>query len=173
MGTRVRLADRFNTVPLTLDGTAYMNVAVHLESDQPVSFKWDRQAIRWLQDNAAGSPVVLEAHNEQYHWSGRIASYTGLPTVLGWPWHQIQQRMDYAYAVRERAAAVTEFYNTSDLRLSQDILEKYDVEYIVVGELERIYYSQAGLDKFAELADAEWISPVFRNEGLTIYQSRR
>ena len=78
--------------------------------------------------------------------------------------------MDYDYAVRERATAVTDFYNTSDLRLARDILEKYDVEYIVVGELERIYYSQAGLDKFAELAEAGSISPVYRNEGVTIYQ---
>ena len=171
MGTRVRLADRFNPGPVTLDGTAYMNAAVHVESDQPVSLKWDREAIRWLQDNAVGSPVVLEAHHDQYHWSGRIATYTGLPTVLGWPWHQIQQRMDYDYAVRERATAVAAFYNTSDLRLAQDILKKYDVEYIVVGELERVHYSQAGLDKFAELADAGLISLVFHNEGVTIYQS--
>ena len=173
MGTQVRVADRFNDGPLTLDGTAYMQQAVHRELDEPVNLKWDLEAIQWLQDNVVGSPVVLEAHNDQYHWSGRIATYTGLPTVLGWPWHQIQQRMGYDYTVRDRAARVKEIYETADLQRAQFLLNEYNVEYVVVGELERIYYSPEGVGKFEELSAAGSVERVYRNEGVSIYRNLR
>jgi YYY domain-containing protein len=173
VGTRARVADRFNPGPSTLDGGAYMARAVHWEEQRPLELKWDQEAIRWLQDNVAGSPVVLEAHNEQYRWSARISSYTGLPTVLGWPWHQIQQRTPYEREVRERADRVREMYNTTDLARAEGLLSRYEVRYIVVGELERAYYSPAGLQKFEAMAEKGLIEPVFGNPGVVIYQTKR
>ena len=171
LGSRARVDDRFNPGSLTLDGTAFMDQAVHWEEEQPLALKWDLEAIQWLQDNVAGSPVVLEAHNDQYRWSGRISSYTGLPTVLGWPWHQIQQRMPYRYAVESRRREIGELYNTTDLSRTESLLREYEIKFIVVGELERAYYSPAGLKKFSELAAEGLIRPVFRNDGVVLYQT--
>jgi YYY domain-containing protein len=173
LGTRARLADRFNPGPSTLEGTAYMARAVHWEDGRPLDLKWDQETIRWLQDNVVGSPVVLEAHNEQYRWSARISVYTGLPTVLGWPWHQIQQRAPYEHAVRERADRVREMYNTTDLARAEALLRQYEVRYIVVGELERTYYSPAGLQKFEAMAEQGLVEPVFGNPGVVIYRTKR
>ena len=171
LGSRDRVADRFNRGSLTLDGTAFMDQAIHFEEEQPLALKWDLEAIQWLQDNVTGSPVVLEAHNAQYHWSGRISSYTGLPTVLGWPWHQIQQRGPYGFAVGNRASEIEEMYNSIDLQRIESLLRQYEVRYIVVGELERAYYTQAGVQKFDELAAEGLIRPVFNNDGVVIYRT--
>ena len=65
LGTRDRLEDRFNDLPPTLDGTDYMAHAEHWERGEFFTLWHDYQAIRWLQDNVEGSPVVLEAHMEQ------------------------------------------------------------------------------------------------------------
>jgi uncharacterized membrane protein len=172
LGTRVRVGDRFNPGPATLDGTAYMEQAVHRERDQSFGLKSDREAIRWLQDNVAGSPVVLEAHDEQYHWSARISIYTGLPTVLGWPWHQMQQRWDYQGEIRERASRIREMYETTDPGRAETLLRQYDVKYIMVGELERIYYSHPGLLKFSRMAETGLLKPVFQSEEVVIYETR-
>ena len=169
-GTKSRLADRFDHGPLTLDGAEYMARAVHWEQEQPIALRWDLEAIEWLQDNVEGSPVVLEAHGDQYRWNGRIAKYTGLPTVLGWPWHQVQQRMDYERTVRQRAVDVQVLYDTGDLVHAKELLDRYEVTYIVVGELERIYYSDAGLRKFQDLSKAGYMRPVYENEQVVIYQ---
>ena len=173
-GSKDRIDERFNSTPLTLDGAAYMQSAVHLPGggDQllPIELKWDAAAIRWLQDNASGSPVILEAHNLEYGWNGRISAYTGLPTVLGWPWHQMQQRWDYLEAVVRRAEDVRLMYDTADLDLALALLRSYGVEYVVVGELERRYYSEAGLQKFEELTAQGLMRLVYRNQGASIYQ---
>ena len=170
MGAKSRIADRFSDGPITLNGAGYMTRAVHWEKDRPLVLKNDLEAIRWLQDNVRGSPVVLEAHGDQYHWNSRISNYTGLPTVLGWPWHQIQQRTAYDFLVRQRASVVTELYETWDVARAQDILDEYEITYIVVGELERAYYSPAGLHKFQIMARSGILQPVFQNEGVVIYQ---
>ena len=146
-----------------------MEGAVHWEQEQPLTLKGDAEAIRWLQDNVSGSPVVLEAHTEQYHWGGRIANYTGLPTVLGWPWHQIQQRGVYSDEIPARAGDIREIYETVDLERAQSLLRAYNVRYVVVGQLERIYYPGAGLAKFDKMTEQGTASPVFRNGDVTIY----
>ena len=169
-GTTSRLSDRFSDGPSTLDGMEYMTRAVHWEGEQPVTLRWDLEAIEWLQDNAQGSPVVLEAHGEQYRWNGRIAKYTGLPTVLGWPWHQIQQRTGYRDTVPKRAAAVRDLYETTDLGRAKELMEEYEVTFIVIGELERIYYSDRGLRKFQDMADQGYIRTVYSNEEVVVYE---
>ncbi len=169
LGTRARLSNRFDTQTVTLDGADYMTRAVHWDDDQPIELRWDYDAIMWLQDHVRGSPVVLEAHNEQYHWSSRIANYTGLPTVLGWPWHQIQQRMRYDYAVRDRISDVEEIYSTSDVGRALELLRQYEVEYVVVGQLERAYYPQRGLGKFDEMVEEGLARVAYENGGVQIY----
>jgi YYY domain-containing protein len=171
LGTKDRLTDRFAPGPLTLDGEAFLNSALYGQSDQILELKWDLAAIRWLQDNAQGSPVVLEAHGEQYHWNARIASYTGLPTVLGWPWHQTQQRTPYSKGVFKRAAHITEMYNTIDQDRAEELMRGYQVKYIVLGELERIYYQERGLAKFALMEEQGRLEQVFENSGVTVYRT--
>ncbi len=169
LATPVRIADRFAPTPLTLDGAAWMPHAVHRERDQPIALRADADAIRWLQDNVAGTPVVLEAHGDQYRWNGRISVYTGLPTVLGWPWHQIQQRGDWDL-VRQRAADVAAIYDTANQQTALSLLAKYGVTYIVVGDLERIYYRPAGIAKFEALTSGNVLNLVYDRNGVRIYR---
>ena len=171
LGTRSRIGDRFNTRAMTLDGADYMKTAVYSREGPAIELWWDYEAIRWLQDNVKGSPVVLESHAEQYNWSSRISDYTGLPTVIGWPWHQIQQRMKYDYAIGERRNAVNEVYSTISIDRAIKLLKRYEVEYVVVGQLERAYYPAPGLSKFDTMVQAGLAKLVYENEGIKIYQA--
>ena len=170
LGTRGRLADRFDTSNMTLDGSSYMKDALYREDNTQLELQWDYKGIRWLQDKVQGSPVVLEAHNSQYRWSSRMADYTGLPTVLGWPWHQIQQRKPYDFAVHDRASDVKEIYSTSNMDRALELLRTYNVQYVVVGQLEWAYYPATGVEKFDTMARQGLAELVYRNEGLSIYR---
>ena len=170
LGTKARVGDRFAELPPTLDGAAYMAAAQHWERDEYFPLVYDLQAIQWLQDNVEGSPVVLEAHMEQYRWGGRIANYTGLPTVIGWPWHQTQQRFDYRDRIDRRARDVLMAYEATDVGTKIELLRRYDVSYIVVGDLERLNYAPQGLAIFDDMAEAGLLSRVYENEGTAIFR---
>ena len=170
LGTRARVGDRFADLPPTLDGTAYMSVAQHWEHGEYFPLRWDIEAIQWLQDNVEGSPVVLEAHMEQYRWGGRIANYTGLPTIIGWPWHQTQQRFEYREQIDRRAGHVRQLYESADISTKLELLEEYEVSYVVVGELERLNYGPGGLAKFYDMAEAGLLSRVYENQGTAIFR---
>ncbi len=170
LGTKSRLANRFDTSTVTLDGADFMQRAVYSREGPPIELRWDYEAIRWLQDNVQGSPVVLEAHGEQYNWSSRIANHTGLPTVLGWPWHQVQQRMKYQDTVRRRTAVVTEMYATTNLDRTLELLAAYQVRYVVLGDLERTYYPPEALAKFDRMVQDGLARVAYRNPGTTIYE---
>jgi uncharacterized membrane protein len=107
LATRAKIADRWEPeVPLTLDGMAYMEYAERTENGRLFSLKPDYEALRWLQENVSGTPTVLEAQTVEYNWGSRVAVYTGLPAVLGWNWHQRQQRQGQDGEVWQRAEDV-------------------------------------------------------------------
>jgi YYY domain-containing protein len=168
-GTRDRLRDRFNLLPLTLDGTAYMEGAVFSQDGHPIDLKWDLAAIEWLERNVQGSPVILEGRTTQYQWGNRVSIYTGLPSILGWEWHQMQQRPEGIYAITGRKSIVDSIYNTTNRSRASDLLKSYSVKYIVVGELERIRYDEKGLDKFDDMLGRE-MEIAYENEGVKIYR---
>jgi len=136
--------------------------------------KHDYDAIRWMQDNVAGSPTIIEegaAGGNQYRWSARFSIYTGLPTVVGWEWHQRQQRAVLgAPVVEDRVADVREFYSTTDLERARLLLRRYSVRYVIEGEMERLYNDPAGFAKFGALVEAGDLRIVYQNPGVTIYE---
>jgi len=171
LGTIDRINDRFGESSDFLDGAGYMVKAEHQEKGVKLDLIWDLEAINWLQDNVTGSPVILEAQDAQYRWNGRVSAYTGLPTLLGWPWHQIQQRNDYQSLILQRSDDIKSIYNSQDIKMTLTLLHSYKVSYIYVGELEKTYYSDVGLSKFDRMVSGGMIEQVFQNNGVTIYRT--
>ncbi len=156
LGTRARLSNRFDTSFMAANGTAYMDHQVYSDQNGPIELDWDKDAIHWLQENVTGSPVIMEGRAPLYRWGSRMSIYTGLPTVLGWDWHQRQQRWGYQASIAHRMTDVQRFYETPDVRLAQEVLDRYNVQYVIVGEQERLYYTDAdgradGIDKFDDM----------------------
>jgi YYY domain-containing protein len=140
----------------TLDGMAW------LEQFHPD----DYAAIRWLQANAPDSAVILEASGGSYSYYGRVSALTGLPTVLGWDFHEYQWRGSYDEPAA-RKPDIDILYNSVDPAQTLTLLDKYDITYVYVGSLEREQYSPDGLAKFGRLMDV-----VYQHGDVTIYQRR-
>ena len=156
--------------PHSLNGIDYMLYASYYDQDQDISFDQDYALIRWMQENIEGTPTIIEAQIPEYRWGSRISINTGLPTVLGWNWHQRQQRGILQDAqVWERSFEIENFYETDEIAISQDIIDKYQIDYIVVGKLEKAYYDQIGIEKFSAL-DGELWSIVYQDDDTTLYK---
>jgi uncharacterized membrane protein len=50
------------------------------------------------------------------------------------------------------------------------LLDKYHVQLIYIGALERAYYDAGGLNKFADAAAAGQLTIIYQAEGVTIYR---
>jgi len=89
-GSMAKIKDRWvSTAPHTLDGMAYMPYVTYEETGINMDLSQDYRAIRWMQENVQGSPVIVEANSRNlYRWYSRFTVYTGLPGVLGWDNHE-------------------------------------------------------------------------------------
>jgi len=163
-----KISDRMNPdAPHTFDSMEYMNHS-QLWDGQVMDLSQDYRAIRWMQDNVQGSPVIVEANCSEYRWCTRFTINTGLPGVVGWNWHQRQQRGVFATQVQERVDAITNFYMTDDVQSMLGFLQKYDVRYIVVGQLEHNIYPTS-FSKFEEYEGQYW-RIAYQDGDTTIYE---
>jgi len=89
--------------------------------------------------------------------------------VVGWNWHQRQQRGLMSTWVEDRVAEVGNFYESVDVEYARSFLDKYDVSYIMVGPLERAAYTPEGISKFKQFAGKYW-TEVYRDGDTAIYQ---
>ena len=166
-----KIRDRMSdSAPAGLDGDAYMQTSFYNDMGVDMDLNQDYQAIEWMRQNVKGSPVIVEANTVEYRWGNRFSINTGLPGVLGWNWHQRQQRGFLAFnGIASRLTEIPNFYLTTNIEDATAFLDKYEVRYIIVGQLERVYYTGAGMDKF-EMYDGVYWREVFRFEDTVIYE---
>ncbi len=184
VGGSSKIQDRMaSNTPHTLDSMTYMDYSTYNERGTNLDLSADYRAIRWMQDNVKGSPVIAEAPSAgiQYEWFNRFSIYTGLPDVVGWEWHQEQQRVMFTDTVRARGVEEDAFYTTTDIQASLNFIHKYNVRYIIVGQLERAKYKPGGtfnltpaggpdgLAKF-ELYNGKYWHAVYRDGTTVIYE---
>ncbi|MFT3890402.1 MAG: DUF2298 domain-containing protein [Anaerolineales bacterium] len=133
----------------TLDGAAYL--ATYMPDDYA--------AFAFMRQQEQG--IIAEAVGGQYSEYARFATFTGMPTVLGWPGHEGQWR-DYAL-VGSREQDISELYSTPDWVTTQNIIKNYNIRYIVVGTLERNTY-RVNEEKFNK-----FLKPIFQQGTTTIF----
>jgi uncharacterized membrane protein len=168
-----KIRDRISfAAPHTLDGMAYMATSTYNENETQMDLSEDYRAILWMQQNVAGSPVIVEGSVGEYRWGNRYTINTGLPSVVGWNWHQRQQRaVTPEIWVTSRVAAVGDFYTTPDPLAAQQFLQRYEVSYIIVGQMERAIYPAEGLAKYEAENGRLW-DEVYRDGQTVIYKVR-
>ncbi|HVR28069.1 MAG TPA: DUF2298 domain-containing protein [Thermoanaerobaculia bacterium] len=116
----------------TLDGLDFLR---HTDEEAEL-----REAIDWLNAHTRGPEVVAEAFTDRgYDDSARIAKYTGLPIVLGWP-HHVKQRGRTPEQLALRQADLVRLYGSADAAEVARICRRYDVRYILMGDLEAQVY---------------------------------
>ena len=137
----------------TLDATAF------LREQEPGEYA----AIEWLRANAEADDVIVEAVGGDYSTYGRVASFTGLPSPLNWPGHELQWRGS-SEPQTGRAEDVEALYEASDPETAAEVIERYGVRYVVLGKRERDTYSVKTLDHLSPT-----LSLVFSYEDVQVY----
>jgi uncharacterized membrane protein len=168
--------DGFSQSP-NLDGT------ISLARSNPE----DWAAIHWLQTqglasqpgSSAGVTVILEAPGDSfrsYVYEGRISAFSGFPTVLGWGGHESQWRGNYIEPGK-RELDVQAIFSGSDGAQTLELLHKWDVKYVIVGQTELNYIQQLCSDANRACSQPRvlrnfdsTLTPVFQQGNMTIYE---
>ena len=165
---RPRILDRFNNEYKGLEGDYYMKAAKYSQTGNLIDLSTTYDATKWINNNINGNPVIVEASKELYSWSSNVSINTGLPAVLGWDWHQKQQRSLNANAVNLRKKQIEEFYTTNSEQFIEDFLNFYSVKLIIFGPIEKNHYPD--FDTRLKIAMSDRVSEIYSNNGYTIYE---
>lgn len=128
------------------------------------------EAIKFFQKSNLKNITILEASGYAYDNYNFVSSYTGHPTVLGWHNHQLTWRNSRVFneKVLERLGDTTEVYTGDDLNKSLEIIKKYNVDFIVVSNSEKIVHKNINLKKLLSLGEV-----AFSNRGVTIIRVKK
>jgi len=138
----------------TLDGMAWM------EKSHP----YDYDAISYLRSNIKelDSAVILEAENGDYQYYSRVSSMTGIPAVIGQPFHEQMWRGDEADVGTRIGDIRTIYENPPEF---YRLTEKYNITHIYLGESEHERYDVS--------LPEDKLDIYYQNEKVTIYSVRR
>jgi YYY domain-containing protein len=116
--------------------------------------------------------IVLEANGMNYSWYDRISVYTGLPTLVGWPFHELQwrQKMD-ELVIWNAWLDMDKIYATTNNAEAIELLHRHNVRYVFVGLFEqgkvinpnvaqRKDYSPEALAKFGSFMKTIYADPA-------------
>ncbi|MDD1674940.1 MAG: DUF2298 domain-containing protein, partial [Methanomicrobiales archaeon] len=132
---------------MTLDGLAYADT-LHPE---------DAAALPFLR--TLGTPEILvEAEGGDYTYFSRISSFTGIPAVIGMPFHEYMWRGDTA-RVPERVADVREIYENPSRTVQ--LMQKYHASLLYVGPAEREQYHVS--------LPVQGLSAIYNQSGVQVY----
>jgi YYY domain-containing protein len=137
--------------PRSLDGLAYIN------SSHPN----DAAAVAWLR-TLPGNITIVEAESGDYTYYSRISSFTGIPTIIGWPFHEFMWRGDTSGWYGIRMNDVRSIYENPKETVA--LMKKYNATLLYVGDSERARYH-------VNLASAD-IIPVYEHGDVKIYTPR-
>ncbi len=124
----------------------------------------DYRAIQWIGRNIKKQPVILEAQGDSYTDYGRISVNTGLPTVLGWTVHEWLWRKTYDIP-SPRIDEIKQLYESDDSKITTELINKYNIQLVYVGELEKQKYPSLREEKFEKLGRI-----VFQDNGTKLYK---
>ena len=112
----------------------------------------DAAVAGWLERHAGREDVVLEETGDAYTWSSRIATFSGVPTILGWGNHEAGWRDDWR-PIEERRKEIEAIYRNPASEQARELLRRHRVVWIVVGRRERERYGFQGSGGFEAVGE--------------------
>lgn len=106
----------------------------------------DLEAALWLMESTPKASVILEAFGGGYAHNARLAMASGRPNVLGWEGHEHQWR-GTREEIDPRKADIEAIYTGRSEEAVRALLDRYSVDYVVVGDLERSQFNLSGADE--------------------------
>jgi uncharacterized membrane protein len=138
--------------------------------------------VEWMAETIRDKPVVAEGcrGTDSYTLQSRIATLTGVCTVVAWPQHEANwrglvaasrdpgKRITVWQEMNRRIADLAALYTERNDNLIREIIERYRIDYILIGRWERAMY---GADAGRRLL--EIFKPAFESDETVLLRTDR
>jgi uncharacterized membrane protein len=144
------------SVPLDLNyGSRSLDGLEYLRTAHP----GDAAAVAYLRA-LPGDVRIVEAEGDDYTYYSRISSFTGIPSIIGMPFHEYMWRGDDSGWYSERISDIRTIYEQPDQ--ADTLMQKYHTTLLIVGEPERSRYD-------VNISSSAF-NLIFSHEGTDIYR---
>ena len=133
----------------TLDGLAYLEDS-HAADAGGVAY------LRALQ----GDYRIVEAEGGDYSYYSRISSFTGIPAIIGMPFHEYMWRGDDTGWFNTRPADIKSIYENPQKTV--ELMKKYNATLLYLGDSER--------ERYRVNISTEHLEKIYSADGTEIYQ---
>ena len=145
----VMIVAPYSNAPGTLDGLAYLESQHHS----------DAGAITFLR-SLESSEILVEAEKGDYSYYSRVSSFTGIPAIVGQPFHEFMWRGNDDGWYSDRPADIRAIYEQPQKTVS--LMKKYNATLLYVGDAER--------DRYTVTLPAEGLENIYSSRGTDIYR---
>ncbi|MFZ1128695.1 DUF2298 domain-containing protein [Methanoregula sp.] len=143
-------------VPLDLNyGSRSLDGLAYIDTTHP----GDAGGVAYLR-NLTGDERIVEAVGGDYTYYSRISSFTGIPTIIGEPFHEFMWRGDTTGWYSTRPADIKSIYEDPDQTVV--LMKKYNATLLYVGDVERETYNVS--------LPYTGLEPVYSGQGTDIYR---
>ena len=133
----------------TLDGLAYLKDS-HSGDARGVAY------LRALQ----GDYNIVEAEGGDYTYYSRISSFTGIPAIIGMPFHEYMWRGDDSGWFSTRQADIKSIYENPQKTV--ELMKKYNATLLYLGDSER--------ERYEVNISANGLEKIYSADGVEIYR---
>jgi len=138
-----------SNAPGTLDGLAF------LETQHPA----DAGPVAYLR-TLAGNEILVEAEKGDYSYYSRVSSFTGIPAVVGQPFHEFMWRGNDDGWYADRPADIRTIYEQPEKTIP--LMKKYHATLLYVGDSER--------ERYNVTLPAAGLENIYSSRGTDIYR---
>jgi YYY domain-containing protein len=133
----------------TLDGLAYLQD----------SHAGDASGVTYLR-TIPGDYRIVEAEGGDYTYYSRVSSFTGIPSIIGMPFHEYMWRGDDTGWFSTRLADIKSIYE--DPEKTVELMKKYNATLLYIGDSER--------ERYRVNISANGLERIYSADGTEIYR---
>lgn len=111
-----------------------------------------REIVDYLNQNVKQQVNIIEAQGDSYTDFNVVSSYTGLPTVGGWYVHEWLWR-GKPEVLSARVPDIEAIYKSQDTRIISQVIQKYNIAFIIYGPNERQKYGETNKELLTTLGE--------------------
>lgn len=173
-GFRTRISKVIVTVLVVLGlPSVFVDNLIASDISKPSTYirRPDMEAAVWIKNNLPKQAIIqaepnhpgIEIGYEPKYYYSLIPIFAERRTVMG-EWKVSSQAHSQTDMVGERFHSIKKMFSTSDLREAIEIIKKYSIEYVYLGELEKRLYPD-GIIKFF---NKEYFEQAYWKDGVYI-----